>query len=66
VGNKGPVLEVTFDKDRETKNPVHFGERPGKDPRIVGRLGDRAVLRVRIEAAETGWAATDDRPIADS
>jgi hypothetical protein len=66
VGNKGPVLEVTFDKDRETKNPVRFEERPGKDPPIVGRLGDRAVLRVRIDADETGWAATDDRPVADS
>jgi len=56
------MLEITFDKERETKNTVRFEERGGDDPQIVGtlylqkwalrRLGDPSVLRVRIEAAE--------------
>jgi len=76
VGNRGPVLEVTFDKDRETKKPVRFEERPGEDPPIVSTLypqkwalrwlGDPAVVRVRIEAGETGRAAAEGGPVADS
>ena len=56
------MLEITFDKERETKNTVRFEERGGEDPQIVGtlylqkwalrRLGDPSVLRVRIEAVE--------------
>ena len=57
------MLEVTFDKDRETKNTVRFEERAGEDPPMVGtlylqrwalrRLGDPTVLRVQIDADET-------------
>lgn len=76
MGNREPVLEVTFDKDRKTKNPVRFEERPGEDPPIdstlhlqkwaLRRFGDPAVLRVRIEAGETGRAAAEGSPVADS
>jgi hypothetical protein len=68
------VLEITFDKERETKNTVRFEERGGEDPQIVGtlylqkwalrRLGDPTVLRVRIEAgdAPTPGPSTDAGP----
>jgi len=56
------MLELTFDKDRETKNTVRFEERAGEDPPVVGtlylqkwalrRLGEPEVLQVRIEAGE--------------
>lgn len=56
------MLEVTFDKDRETKNTVRFEERAGEDPPIIGtlylqkwalrRIGDPTALRVTIDAGE--------------
>ena len=58
------MLEVSFDKDRETKNTIRFEERAGEDPPVIGtlylqkwalrRLGDPSVLVVRIEAGEAG------------
>ena len=66
------MLEVTFDKDRETKNTVRFEERVGEDPPMVGtlylqrwalrRLGDPTVLRVQIDAGETVSPAAPKAP----
>jgi len=66
------MLEVTFDKDRETKNTVRFEERVGEDPPMVGtlylqrwalrRLGDPTVLRVQIDAGAAGSASSTETP----
>ena len=68
------MLEVTFDKERETKNAVCFEERAGNDPPMIGtlylhkgalrRLEDPTGLRVRIEPGEPADVASSASPDA--
>lgn len=76
MANEGQALEVIFDQDRETKNTFRFEERIGEDPPIVGtlylqkwashRLGDPAVLNVRIEAGKADRTTAKDSSTTDS
>ena len=60
------MLELTFERERETKNTVRYEERVTDAPPVVGtlylqkyalnRLGNPDCLRVTIEAAAAGAA----------
>jgi hypothetical protein len=76
MGSEEHVLEVIFDQERETKNTFRFEERAGENPPVVGtlyiqkwalhRLGDPAVLHVRVEAGESGQAVAKNSLVTDS
>ena len=68
------MLELTFERERETKNTVRYEEQVMDAPPVVGtlylqkyalnRLGNPDCLRVTIDAAAAAGAAPRLTPVA--